>query len=516
MKPRPHFSRRDFLKLASLIPAALSLAPLNRYASRGGTPGVGAAGQGKHLIVIVFDAWAAHDVSLYGFPRQTMPNLARFAERASVYHNHYSGGTFTIPGTASLLTGLYPWSHRAFQVGGQIINAHRDHHAFAVLGGGRYTLAYSQNPLADVIVSQTEKYIQRHLRPGSFSLDDNRLYSLPMFKGDRQVAATSMKNILDEGQGIDGSIFFGLFYRLWTLRKQLRDETANDQDYPRGLPSTTYAEVFTLQDAVDGAIAALKDLQEPTLAYLHFFPPHKPYKPTAEFARAFNDDWRPLKKPIHPLSSHMETGSAAINRQWYDQYLASWDAEAGRLLDHIQSTELADNSYVFITADHGEMFERGEVGHFTRLMFDPVMHIPLLARAPGQTARQDLYDYTSNVDILPTLALLAGVPGPSWAEGRPLPGFGGQSDAARSIFVMDAKGNPSFSPMQTASFSITRGDGNRLAYYRYPGVERYEMYNLSEDPEELTDLYPAAPAMASDLKSELLDRIAAADRPYRK
>jgi len=52
-----------------------------------------------------------------------MPHVKSFAEHALVYHNHTSAGTFTVPGTASILTGLYPWTHRALQLYGTIIRA---------------------------------------------------------------------------------------------------------------------------------------------------------------------------------------------------------------------------------------------------------------------------------------------------------------------------------------------------------------------------------------------------------
>src|SRR5512144_296003 len=101
------FNRRDFLKLAGLLPFTVA-AP--RWTSR-----LSAAGARQNVVVVVFDAWSAKNISLYGYQRPTTPNLARLSKRAVVYHNHYAGSSFTTSGTASLLTGTYPWSHRALR-----------------------------------------------------------------------------------------------------------------------------------------------------------------------------------------------------------------------------------------------------------------------------------------------------------------------------------------------------------------------------------------------------------------
>ena len=71
-----------------------------------------------NIIVILFDAMSARNLSLYGYPRETTPFLDKFAARSTVYHRHYSGGNFTTPGTASMLTGMFQWKHRAFNVAG--------------------------------------------------------------------------------------------------------------------------------------------------------------------------------------------------------------------------------------------------------------------------------------------------------------------------------------------------------------------------------------------------------------
>ena len=97
-------SRRDFLKLASLMPLSLYL------------PGFVSAGSENkpNILVVIFDSWSASNTSLYGYPRQTTPHIDQLAEKAIVYHNHYASGHYTYPNTASFLTGVLPWTHKGY------------------------------------------------------------------------------------------------------------------------------------------------------------------------------------------------------------------------------------------------------------------------------------------------------------------------------------------------------------------------------------------------------------------
>ncbi|MEA3352154.1 MAG: sulfatase-like hydrolase/transferase, partial [Chloroflexota bacterium] len=102
------FNRRDFLKFASLFSTGLAF---QRFTA---APAWSQQNAGeKNIIIVVLDALSACNIALHGYARDTMPNLAKLAEKAVVYHNHYAAGNFTTPGTASLLTGTLPWSHRA-------------------------------------------------------------------------------------------------------------------------------------------------------------------------------------------------------------------------------------------------------------------------------------------------------------------------------------------------------------------------------------------------------------------
>ena len=248
---------------------------------------------------------------------------------------------------------------------------------------------------------------------------------------------------------------------------------------------------------------------------MHFYPPHGIYYPTSEFIDKFDDGWIPAEKPIHPLAyTRNDSDVSNAAHLLYDQYMASWDAEVARLFDFLKTSGLQDRSYIIITSDHGELFERGEIGHWTRLIYDAVTHVPLIIAAPGQTKRKDIHAFTSSVDVLPTIAKLTGHPIPAWAEGQLLPELGGEEDPARGVFTLDAKNNASFAPLSRMSVSLTR-DHHRLTYYKYPEtLEQFEFYDLAQDPEELNDLYPDEPVLAYQMQDELLQKLHEVNQPY--
>src|SRR5690242_2896982 len=104
-------TRRDFLKISAAISAGASLA---QFPFAFPSLQVQKGADARNIIILLFDAMSARNLSLYGYQRETTPNFARLAARSTVYHSHYSAGNFTSPGTATTLTGMYPWKHRAF------------------------------------------------------------------------------------------------------------------------------------------------------------------------------------------------------------------------------------------------------------------------------------------------------------------------------------------------------------------------------------------------------------------
>jgi arylsulfatase A-like enzyme len=498
-------NRRDFLKLA----ATASLTPLLRT-----LPGAATNQDLPNVIIILFDALCAFNLSAYGYVRQTSPNMERFASRATVYHNHHSAGNFTTPSTASLFTGTYPWTHRAINLSSLISPAVRPKNMFRPLDEAFNQVAYTQNIFADALLYQFERYLGEHLPVDSFTLSGQVFYD-NLFPNDAIFGQKSFDQFLFKREEAHGSLFLSLLNDLSTqFSTQLYSEKLK-QEYPNGLPRIANTDVyFRLDQVMNGVIDWLNDLPQPSLAYIHLMPPHAPYTPTQAYLDLFDDGWAPPPKKKHRLAAGISEERLAELRRTYDQFIANLDNEFGRLLDSLESGGLLENSYVILTSDHGEIFERGAHGHSMPLVFEPNIRVPLMISAPAQRERRDILAMTSNVDLLPSLLHIAGLPAAEWSEGLALPGLGGVEIPDRSIYVVEAKANPSYSPLRKATVALIRGRYKLIHYlgYRYYR-DNYEFYDLENDPEEVDDVYSTHPA-AKELQAELDQKLEEVNQPY--
>ena len=509
-------SRRDILKLSAALlgGAALStfkpLSNLARQLDKGARP---------NFIVLVLDAMSARNLSALGYGRPTTPALERFASQSTVYHNHYAGGNFTTPGTSTLLTGLYPWTHRAIDISGMVSRSVEKNNIFALLGSEYTRVAFTQNQLAYILLGQFSPDVDQLMSRTSFILRQNVPMPEEKFTNDPSVAYYAFNDFLNASEFYvnPASVSLGLIDMLSFKHAEIKSAPG----YPRGYPYN-YHTYFRIEDVLAGLAGFLRGLDanpSPFFTYFHLLPPHEPYNPRREFIDPFlQDGFTVPAKPHHPLATFSRDDEKLSRlRLVYDSFISNIDYELDRFIRALEKHGVLDSSYLIITSDHGELFERGEYGHGTALVYDPVAHVPLMIHAPGQTTRRDVHTLTSNTDLLPTILSLAGREIPSLVEGRLLPGLGGEEDSDRSVFTVFAKENSAFLPLNKSVMSM-RKDDHQLLYYRgYPGYDdRAELYHLGEDPEELRDLSSDDSVTTARMKEELLDLANTADAPYRR
>ncbi len=498
-------SRRDFIKLSGMLPLVKPM-----QAGLGDLHGPSP----PSILILVLDTLSARHMSLFGYRRQTTPNLERFAQRATVFHRCISGGNFTTPGTASLLTGTYPWSHRAFHINGTVADQVAGRNLFRLLRGRAYRLAYTHNTLADFLLWQFAQDIDDHKPSRELAINSDKFAEL-IFPAD-PIVARSAEWVIENGDDSvhPSSLFLHRLHDRLASGLQTQARNALGDRFPRGVPRI-HGMNFVLEDAIDWIAGQLKSLPRPFLAYVHLIPPHAPYAARRDFVDLFEGAWTPSVKGPALFSQGVHPDRLRHERRMYDEYLAYTDAEFGRLFDFMLQEQILDDTLLVVTSDHGELFERGILGHLTSSLYDPVIHVPLLISHPGQERRVDIRVPVSTVDILPTLLRALGEPIPGWVEGRVLPGFGPDRHAgARAVYAVEAKKSPKQGPLRTGGVAMVKGEYKLVRYFGHdePLHDHYQLFHLLNDPEEMQDLYPKGLRIARLMREELLEEMSSANQ----
>jgi len=265
-----NFSRRDFLKLlgAASVGALASERVLSLKAADNSKP---------NIIIILWDAFSARHLSLYGYPRQTTPNIDAFAEYSTVYHNHYSGGNFTTCGTASMLTGMIPWKHRAINYDGLVRADYIHNNPYTLLGSDYKRLMFAQNPWPDRLVGQYYEDVDRFLPPTAFSLlEDSPVF----FENDRAIASVAMSSFLMPIQGGNAPVGSSILGYMNKSRVLNFADGQKSPRYPKGIPEAMnmgYMIPYLNEDVYEGLFSEMTQLEkngDPFFSYFHLYSPH--------------------------------------------------------------------------------------------------------------------------------------------------------------------------------------------------------------------------------------------------
>ncbi len=266
--------------------------------------------------------------------------------------------------------------------------------------------------------------------------------------------------------------------------------------------------------AADHAIDFLKDAKagdEPFFIYAAFNAPHDPRQSPQEYL-----DLYPLSRIAMPKSflpeyphkddigcSHrlrdenlapMPRTELAVktHRREYYALITHLDAQIGRILDSLDASGQADNTWIFFTADHG--LAVGHHGLFGKQnMYDHSVRVPFLVAGPGvaKGAKNDAAIYLQ--DVMATALDLAGAERPEhvfFQSLRPL--LAGEKSRYESVYG-------AYVELQRA---ITHEGWKLIAY---PKTKVLRLYDLKADPLEMNDL--AAKADHAARKKDLLARL---------
>jgi len=380
-------------------------------------------------------------------------------------------------------------------------------------------MAYTHNPVANTLLTQFDKIMDEYVPLGKlFLANDGFITSL--FGKDEDTANVSwIRAMKRKEEGYAYSLFLARLYE----KQRDRAISALKSQFPRGIPHVSVDDYFLLEDATEWLGNTLSTLPQPFIGYFHFMPPHFPYLTHRDFQDRFTEDgyFPPFKPPdVFSKKEDNQFDFLLRKRTNYDEYVLYADREFGRLMDGLERSGMLENTWVVLTSDHGEMFERGILGHTTPVLYQPVIRVPLMIFEPGQKNRWDVHVNTSAVDLLPTLLHITGQQPADWVEGAVLPPFAPTGpDPERSLYAVQARTNEQYEPLTVATTALIKGQYKLMYFFGYDelggaGSERIELYDLENDPEELDDLYTTKRETAAELFGELKAKLAEVDEPY--
>ena len=204
------------------------------------------------------------------------------------------------------------------------------------------------------------------------------------------------------------------------------------------------------------------------------------YSGRPAWVRAQRDSWHGVDGMYNK-----ETDFDAFVRS-YAETLRGVDDSVARIVAVLQELGLLESTLIIFTSDNG--FQFGEHGLIDkRTMYEASMRVPLIVHCPelvqgGQRRREMIL----NIDFAPTILEAADVPVPDTIQGGSFYGLmDGSRKDWRDAWLYEYFWERSFP--QTPTVLGVRTD--RHKFMQYHGIwDRYELYDLQRDPEEMHNL----------------------------
>lgn len=260
------------------------------------------------------------------------------------------------------------------------------------------------------------------------------------------------------------------------------------------------------QTIVDEAIAFLKggrQTAKPVFMYLAFSNPHDPRVAAERYLAMYERDKLPLPKnfkPLHPFNNGEQfvrdellagfpRTEAEVGEHLHDYYsvITAMDHHIGRLLAAVKDLGIYDDTIFVYSADHGLAI--GSHGLFGKQnLYEDGMKAPLFFAGP-EIPKGETEALVYLHDIFPTVVDLVGGEVPPGLDGKSLKGvIDGRVTGVRDTLFL------SYRDVQRAVRD------NRYKLLRYPQVNVTQLFDLKEDPHELTNLADK-PQQAQRIKS---------------
>jgi arylsulfatase A-like enzyme len=411
---------KGLLSALVLFGAILLLAPILTRCSVENPP--------PNILIITVDALRADHLEVYGYGRETAPELAELAARGARFEAATVQAPLTVPSLFIMMTG--------------------------------------------------ELFYHINIPPGIKTLAER-------LNEDGYTTAAFIRNPLLELDARGTNRGFDTFY----IPQSVMDKGMSEEDFRGAAEKQLYDADLRAETLLSKADEWLRQNleKEPFFLWIHLFDPHDPYSPPPPYDTRFDKgyqgvvdgDIRRTKDSDNPIWGKIKANPSAEDRKHivalYDGEVRYVSAQVGAFLERFAEMGLSDRTLIVFSSDHGESLgEHLRWGHGISL-YESELRIPLFMVMPGRIPPGIVISQpVESLDIVPTILSLAGVKFDNRFAGNDLtPLFRGRTVESSGVF---ARGAGEYAYRVDRWKLITRDAGG------------FELYDLEADPRERQNL----------------------------
>jgi arylsulfatase A-like enzyme/Tfp pilus assembly protein PilF len=204
-------------------------------------------------------------------------------------------------------------------------------------------------------------------------------------------------------------------------------------------------------------------------SWIHLYDPHTPYEPP------------------EPYKTEYQGREYGL----YDGEIAYADHLVGRVLESLREKGLLERTVVVVVGDHGESLGEHHESSHGFFIYDATLSVPMIIRIPSAALRgKTVTSQVQNIDLMPTLCEILGVPVPRDVQGKSLLPLIAGREAGRD----EEAYSESFYPRYHYGWSELKS--LRTSRYKFIQAPRPELYDLSLDPREKNNIFSQESSLA--------------------
>ena len=447
----------------------------------------------EHVLLLLPDQWRGDALGHLGTAGVSTPHLDALAAEGVSFTNHWCQASPCGPSRGSL--------HFSRQVSGHGLWTHDDVADFTMPSLAQCLKSHNVRPM---LVGYTDTPTKDpKTRTGQNLFDPSFDLVRPFFW---QIAFPEYREWLKElGYELDDNMF--------SIYTPSGEPTA-DYLAPSIVPNI-HSDVTWLTDA---SLEALRTTQDRSLLHVNWLRPHPPFAPPAPYHTLVSPDEVVVPKKgldleaqadLHPFFEGTVKGGNLweylqrsvriedmterdehIARASYYGHCAQVDHDVGRIVEELKQLGRWNNTLVIFLSDHGDSF--GEHWLFGRQgVGDGHFRVPCIIRDPRSYADSsrghEVHDFTTNMDIMPTILKAFDIPVPESIEGHSLHPFlfGNTVEQWRQHVRYDMDWSE-----LARDAGVQRFSAIRTASHRFVSFTNFEplLFDLRNDPLETVNL----------------------------